>query len=57
MGGDDVDANDHDDNNDNHIFAGTRLLSVGSKLPGTLSPASRLKLAESTAAGPHEGTH
>ena len=41
----------------NHIFAGTGLLSVGSKLPGTVSPASRPSHAERTAAGPHEGTH
>ena len=41
----------------NHIFAGTGLLSVGSELPGTVSPASRPSHAERTAAGPHEGTH
>ena len=48
--GDDDDDDEHDDeddgdadddDNDDAIFAGTGLLSVGSGLPGTVSPASR----------------
>ena len=55
---DDMDDDDDDDSMiRNNIFAGTGLLSVGSKLPGTVSPASRPSHAERTAAGPHEGTH
>ena len=38
--GDDDDDHD-DDDDDDAIFAGTGLLSVGSKLPGTVPPASR----------------
>ena len=51
------DDHDDDDDDDDAIFAGTGLLSVGSRLPGTVSPASRPSRAERTAAGPHEGTH
>ena len=56
-GDDDDDDDADDDDNDDAIFAGTGLLSVGSRLPGTVSPASRPSRAERTAAGPHEGTH